>query len=324
MKLARRRKRWPVFAALLVALTARADAPNDARRAQVCVHVGSRDITVGEVEDRMAQVPPFQLRTFGASDDEIRRNFVAQVIVPDALWAQGASARHLDAQIPTRFDLDRVRAQATLRALRARLGPPENVPMSDVQAYYDKYKSRYDAPERIQIWRISCATREEARSVLAEAKKDPTVTHWDKLTREHSLDKATYLRSGNVGFVAADGTSNEAGLRIDPAIPKAAQAVRDGEFVPDPVPEGTGFAVVWRRGTVGASHRTVDDVKAQIQWSILRQKEEDEKKKLVDDLRKKNLREENPELLSGIDVAPPDGVIVPRRRPGEIAPSSSK
>ncbi len=141
MKLARRLKRWPAFAALLVALTARADAPNDARRAQVCVHVGSRDITVGEVEDRMAQVPPFQLRTFGASDDEIRRNFVAQVIVPDALWAQGASARHLDAQIPTRFDLDRVRAQATLRALRARLGPPENVPMSDVQAYYDEIQS---------------------------------------------------------------------------------------------------------------------------------------------------------------------------------------
>ena len=318
-------KTWPTLAALLLALSAHADAdaPTD-RRAQVCVHVGARDITVGEVEDRMAQVPPFQLRTFGANDDEIRRNFVAQVIVPDALWAQGASARHLDTQIPTRFDLDRVRAQATLRALRARLGSPESVPMSDVQAYYDKYKSRYDAPERIQIWRISCATREEARTVLAEAKKDPTVTHWDKLTREHSLDKATYLRSGNVGFVAADGTSNEAGLRIEAAIPKAAQAVRDGEFVPDPVPEGTGFAVVWRRGTVGASHRTVDDVKAQIQWSILRQKEEDEKKKLVDDLRKKNVHEENPELLSGIDVAPPDGVIVPRRRPGEVAPSSSK
>jgi len=315
---------WPVFAAVLFAVAARADAPTDPRRAIVCVHVGNRDITVGEVEDRMAQVPPFQLRTFGADEDEIRRNFVAQVIVPDALWAQGASARHLDTQIPTRFDLDRARAQATLRALQKRLGSPNDVPMAEVQAYYDKNKSHYDAPERIQIWRISCATREEAQTVIAAAKKDPTVANWDKLAREHSLDKATYLRSGNVGFVAADGTSNEAGLRIDPAIPKAAQAVRDGEFVPDPVPEGSGFAVIWRRGTVGASHRSVEDVKAQIQWSIMRQKEDDEKKKLLDELRKTNLKEENPELLSGIDVAPPDGIIVPRKRPGEVAPTSSK
>jgi len=316
--------RRAVALALLFASLGVARADVDARRAQVCVTVGARAITVGEVEDRMAQVPPFQLRTFGNSDAEIRRNFVEQVIVPDALWAQGASARHIDTQVPTRFDLDRVRAQATLRAIRDRLGPPSSIPMADVQAYYDKNKARYDAPERFQIWRISCATREEAQTVIADAKKDPTVTHWNKLARDHSLDKATSLRSGNIGFVALDGTSNETGLRIDPAIPKAAATVRDGEIVSDPVTEGTSFAVVWRRGTVGASHRGVEDVKDQIQWSLLRDREADEKKKLLVALRAKNLKQFNPEILSGIDVAPPDGVIVPRKRPGAIAPGASK
>jgi peptidyl-prolyl cis-trans isomerase C len=318
-------RRTLVLSLLVASLgTARADAPADARRAAVAVRVGGRAITVGEIEDRMAQVPPFELRTFGASEAEIRRNFVEQVIIPDALWAQGASARHVDTQVPTRFDLDRVRAQATLRAVRARLGPASSIATSDVQAYFDAHKARYDAPERYQIWRISCATRAEADTVLAEAKKDPTVTRWNKLARDHSLDKATYLRSGNIGFVSLDGASNETGLRIDPAIPKAAATVRDGEIVPAPVAEGTGFAVVWRRGTVGASHHTVDEEKEQIQWAILREREEAAKKTLLDDLRKKNLKEINPELLTGIDVAPPDGVIVPRKRPGEIAPGSSR
>ena len=95
-------------------------------------------------------------------------------------------------------------------------------------------------------------------------------------------------------------------------------------IVSDPVPEGCDFAVVWRRGTVGASHRSVADVKEQIQWAIMRQREDDEKKKLLAELRKANLKEVNPELLTGIDVAPPDGVIVPRKRPGQIAPGSSK
>ncbi len=316
-----------VFAstALLLAFgNARADVPNDPRRAAVCVHVGTRDVTVGEVEDRMAQVPTFQLRTFGKDDAEIRRAFVDQVIIPDALWAQGASARHVDVQVPTRFDLDRARAQSTLRAMKARLGPPQSVSMDDVQAYYDKNKARYDAPERYQIWRISCATREEAQSVIAEAKKDATVPHWNKLARDHSLDKATYLRGGNVGFVTLDGQSNETGLKIDPAVARAASTVKDGELVSDPVAEGSGFAVVWRRGTVGASHRSVTEVKEQIQWAILRQREEDEKKKLLSDLRAKNVKEYNPEILTGIEVAPPDGVIVPRKRPGQVAPGSSK
>jgi len=272
----------------------------------------------------MAQVPAFQLKTFGNNDAEIRKAFVEQVIIPEALWSQGAKARHIDTRVPTRFDLDRARAQATLRALKARLGPPQNVSMEDVQAYYDKNKPRYDAPERYQIWRISCATREEAQSVIAQAKKDPTVPTWNKLARDHSLDKATYLRGGNVGFVTLEGQSNETGLKIEPAIAKAASAVKDGEIVPDPVAEGSGFAVVWRRGTVGASHRSVTEVKEQIQWSILRQREEDEKKKLLAELRAKNLKEVNPEILTGIDVAPPDGVIVPRKRPGQVAPGSSR
>ena len=297
---------------------------SDPRRSAVALHVGDRAVTVGEIEDRMAKVPPFQLRTFGATEAEIRRNFVDQVVIPEEMWAKGAEARHIETAVPTRFDLDRVRAEAALRALRARVGGPSSVSMGDVQAYYDKNKARYDAPERHQIWRVLCATKQEASTVLADAKKDATVTHWNKLAREHSLDKATYLRGGNLGFVAPDGTSNEAGLKVEPAVVKAASLVRDGELVAEPVAEGSSFAVVWRRGTVGASHRSVDDVKEQIQASILRERSEDEKKKLLADLRSKNLKELNPELLTGIDIQPPDGTVVPRRRPGQVAPGSSR
>jgi peptidyl-prolyl cis-trans isomerase C len=303
--------------------SARADS-DESRRAAVAVRVGERAITVGEIEDRMAQVPAFQLRTFGATDAEIRRAFVEQVIVSDALWAAGASARHIDRSVPTRFDLDRARAQAMLAALRRGIGGAEKVSMEDVQAYYDKNRPRYDAPERYQLWRISCATKAEAETVLADAKHDPTIVHWNKLARDHSLDKATYLRSGNVGFVSLDGTSNEAGLKVDPAIVKAAAGVHDGEMVAEPVANGAAWDVVWRRGTVGASHRSVEDAKEQIQRTILHEREDDQKKKLLADLRAKNLKEYNPELLSGIDVAPPDGVVVPRKRPGQIAPGASR
>ena len=34
---------------------------------------------------------------------------------------------------------------------------------------------------------------------------------------------------------------------------KAAEAVKDGELLPQPVPEGQNFAVIWRRRTIGAT-----------------------------------------------------------------------
>ncbi len=293
------------------------------RRAAVVATVGPRNITVGELEDRLAQVPPFQLRTFGATPEAVRRKFLNEVLVPETLFALGAGARHLDDKVPTRFDLDRVRADATLRALRARLGPASAIPMDEVRKYYDAHKARYDAPERYNVYRILCATREEAETVLAAAKKDQSLSTWNKLARDHSVDKATNLRGGNLGFVAPDGTSNEAGLKVDPGVVKAATTVRDGQMVPQPVPEGPDFAVVWRRGTVGASHRSVDDVKEQIQSAIYRDRVDAETKKLIGDLKTQKLKDYAPELLNGIDVAPPDGTIVPRKRPGQVAPATT-
>ena len=90
-----------------------------------------------------------------------------------------------------------------------------------------------------------------------------------------------------------------------------------------PVAEGSAFAVLWRRGTVGASHRTVEEVKEQIQSSLWRDRVDAATKTLLDELKKKDLKEKNAELLDGIDVTPPDGNVVPRKRPGQVAPVGS-
>ena len=314
------------FVALGVALgpSARAQSPvQDAetvRRATVVAHVGPKTITAGELEDRMAQIPAFQLRTFGATPAEVKQKFLSDVMITELLLASGAEARHLESKIPTRFDLDRVRAQATLRAIRSQVGTASNVSEADAKAYYEQNRPEYDAPERLNLWRIRCATREEALTVLADAKKDLTLAHWNQLARDHSVDKATSMRGGNLGFLTPDGTSSEAGFRADPGLVKAAAAVRDGELVPDPIAEESQFSVVWRRGTVGASHRAFVDVKEQIQALVYRSRVDGATKSLVDTLRKRDLSENNVELLDGIDISLPDAIVVPRKRSGQVAP----
>jgi peptidyl-prolyl cis-trans isomerase C len=301
--------RAAVFAAVVftAALFARGDlraedaggaAADSARRAQVVARLGAaRTITVGELEDRIAALPPFQRATFGADAAAVRRAFLQQVLVPEALESLGAQAEKLDQRQPTSYAVERARSQATVRAIRARIGPESAIPLEDVQRYYDANRARYDTPERYQIWRILCKTREEAQSVLESAKKDPTPKEFGDLAREHSIDKASNLRAGNLGFIAADGTSNEPGLRVDPAIVRAAQGVRDGEIVPAPVAEGENFAVVWRRGTIAANKRTVDQVAAQIRDTLWKARVKDETDKLVASLRAAKVRDSNPSLL---------------------------
>ena len=315
-----------VLAALALVLAA-LPAHADERTATVVVRVGPRAVTVGEIEDRLAQLSPLQRASYGATPEAIRKKFVDEVIVPEALLELGAEQKKLVSRPEVSYDLDRTRADATLRAVRAKVGPASSIPEADARKYYDENKARYDAPERINIWRIPCKTREEADTVLAAAKKDSAVTSWNALARDHSVEKSSALRGGNLGFVGPDGASNESGVKVDPAVVKAAAAVKDGELVATPIEEpGMGWSVVWRRGTVGASKRSFDEVAPQIRDTLFKQRVEVEMKKLTADLRAANVKGFAPEILETVDLTPA-ATVVPRKRPGQVpplgAPSSS-
>jgi peptidyl-prolyl cis-trans isomerase C len=285
----------------------RADpAAEGARRSRGVATLGAnRTITVGELEDRIAALAPFQRASFGADAAAVRHAFLAKVLVPEALESLGGGKEKLDRQQPTAYQLERARSQSVVRAIRARLGPESAIPMEDVQKYYDDHLARYDAPERYQIWRILCKTREDAQSVLDAARKDPTPKAFGDLARDHSLDKATNLRSGNLGFVSADGTSKEPGLRVDVSIVRAAQGVQDGQLVATPVSEGEGFAVVWRKGTLAATRRTVDQVAAQIRDILWKTRVKEATDGLIAGLRAARLHDLDVSLLSTLGATPP-------------------
>jgi peptidyl-prolyl cis-trans isomerase C len=277
-------------------------------------------ITVGEVEDRLAPIPRFQLRTFGATSGEIARKFLDQVIVHDALLALGAQGKHIDQDPAVKVMLDRTLSGATLRKVREQIGIANAIPMSEVQQYYDANRAHYDQKDRVNVWRILCPSRDEALTVLDAAKKDPTIQNFTQLARDHSLDKATYMRGGNLGFVGDDGVSNEPGVRVDPAVVAAARSVKDGELVPAPVQEGTAFAVAWRRGTVAGQHFTVEQVAQQIRDTLWHQKAEAAEKALMDKLRADKVKDVNEILLGTFDVAVNDGTIKARKKPGQVPP----
>jgi peptidyl-prolyl cis-trans isomerase C len=272
-------------------------AEDPARRSKIVAQVGpNATITVGALEDRIATMPGFQRRALGPVE-ALPSKLLSDILVPEVLVSLGAAAEGLERRPAVSNVLDRARSMAAIRALRGQLGPPEAIPMSEVAAYFDEHRTMFDAPERYQIWRILCATREEAKAVLDQATNDPTPKNFETLAREHSTDKATYLRSGNVGFVAQDGTSNDPALRVDPAIVAAARGVSDGSLVSDPVPEGDAFAVVWRRGTLRPPKRTVDEAAPQIRDTLWKLHLKTQTDSLLAALRAAKVRDVNEGLL---------------------------
>ncbi len=269
----------------------------------VVARVGAADtVTSASLAARIAAMPAFQRATFGRTGPEVARRYLEEVVVPERLVEAAARSDRLAEKPAVALAVDRVLSGATVRAVRARVGSPSAVAADEVHAYFEANRARYDAPERYRVARVLCRTREEALAVIAAARADSTPKAIDALAREHSQDNGTNLRGGDLGFVTEDGTSNEPGLKVDPAVVRAARSVADGELVPQPVAEGDLFAVVWRRGTIAARKHTADDVAPPIRDAVAKAHVKEETDRLLAGLRAARVHDENASLLDGLDL----------------------
>jgi peptidyl-prolyl cis-trans isomerase C len=304
-----------LFATSWQARTVHADVSPD--EVTIVARVGTRTISAAEVSRRIAQIPPFQLRTLGKTADEVRRAFVDRVMVPELLLAQGA----VDSKLAERDEVaEHVRGKlrnAMLAQIRAEATTGAPVTDAEVKAYYEANAAKYHAPARVQIWRIQVAKREEAVALLAELKKDASPKRWNELAREKSLDHATNLRGGNLGFVAPDGTTSEAGMKVDVALLAAVATAKDAELVPEPVKDGERWSVLWRRQSMRAIDRELAMEAPLIRPILVHERGETKTRALVEKLREERVTELNPDVVEMLEVSA-SGDLQPVRRPGTM------
>ncbi len=283
----------------------------------IVARVGTRTISAADVSRRIAQLPPFQLRAFGRTPDEVRRGFIDKVMVREALLAQGAIDLKLGEHDEVGERIRGVLRNVILGQVRADSGSTGPVSDAEVKAYYEANASKYHAPARIQIWRIQVAKREEAVAILADLKKDPAPKHWNELAREQSIDRATNLRGGNLGFVAPDGTTSEPGLKVEASVLKAVSDAKDAELLPAPVQDGERWSVLWRRNSMKPVDRDLATEAPLIKPILQHERGETKARALVEKLRADHLTEFNPDVVDMLEVSN-TGDLQPIRRPGTM------
>lgn len=260
------------------------------------VQVGGHGLKASDVTRRIAAVPRYRLASFGASPGEVRAHFVESVLVPELLFAAESDRLKLDSRPDVLSRIRSARAGALIEQIRRDAAAPP-VPDGEVKAYFEAHRAEFYQPERLRLARILTDDEALARKILEDVRGAGGPERWSKLAREHSLDDATKMRGGALGFVFPDGRTEYPQLHVDPMLYAAAARVKDGELVGDPVKEGNRFAIVWRRGTLPKVARTVEDEQDRIKEIIVRRRTDDAIQSLLEGLRNHYVTELRPELL---------------------------
>ncbi|HVZ31085.1 MAG TPA: peptidylprolyl isomerase, partial [Polyangiaceae bacterium] len=218
-------------------------------------HVGAVALGAREIQRRAARLAPFQIAALGSTWPEQRSRLLHDELIPDALLESAAA--HETGLYGAR---DRALVEALGAELRARTPAP--TPAS-IRAYYDQHRAQYEQPRSLLLWRILVAHAGDVDGLLEEL-EPLDESKWSLLARERSLDDATNMRAGSLGYVFADGRTHMPTLRVSPGLFAAAAQVADGQLVPHAVPDAGGFALIWRRASREASSRSFVDVAPQI------------------------------------------------------------
>jgi peptidyl-prolyl cis-trans isomerase C len=298
------------IALILASATAYASA------AKPVVLVGAEAVDAAGVARALGRVPPFQLAELGADDAARRRAVVEKLLVPELLGAAEARARGLDKKPRTADRLRDVYSRVMDAELARETSDKQPVTDADVQKYFDEHRDRFETPRRIRIWRILVKDEALAKKIIAESQGAPGPARWSNFAREHSLDAATKLRDGDLGFVRPDGSTETPRLRVDPALFAAVDKLSDGQIAPEPLQVAAGIAVVWRRGSLPAISRTVAQESGAIRTLLTRERLEAARQALVAGLRKERVKLLDTQLLETL----PDAMFAPPEVPARALP----
>ena len=227
------------------AKTARADAGviddassaarEAARRQQVLARGEGVQVTVGDVEDAIAQQGAgararYTARTRGGvgrvtRGDEVALKALVASLVRAELLADEAERRGYENQAPVRYLTKDSAAQALVRSEIEDKVTPESVAEQDVRAYYDAHPAEFHRHAMRRASQIVVDGETEAER-LAQQAQGVDARGFAELAKAHSKDVETKAQGGDLGYFAAAPENDPPRAKGQPAIePHVRQAV---------------------------------------------------------------------------------------------------
>lgn len=316
-------KRWPAMRwtlwmplALVGALTGHAVAedaapsPDEERRSKVVATVGSKSITVGELDDLIAARSPYARKRL-LNAEALQE--LADAQVQRELYYQGAQKLGYGDDPEVERFVDQTIVKLFVRKEFEETATPDEVPTADVVQYYEEHADEFRRPEMRRARHILLGSESDAAEVrkllVAEGAQK-----FRKIAKERSLDTETKVRGGDLLYFTADGAlvGRDSKAMVDQTLATAAFALRKTGDLSPPLDLGDGKWSVLELSAIRPERvQSLEQASPGIRRKLWREQREAELEALISKLRAELKPEIHAERLEAIVLEKPDKPIEP-------------
>lgn len=282
------------------------------RRALAVVTYDGGEVTVGELEDAIAQSSPFAQQR--ALEPAALRALLDRSIRFEMMAAE-AERRGYAQQDSVAQAVRQNSVQLMIKREVDEKVTPAAVPADEVAKYYQEHVSEFVRPQMRRASQILLANEADAKALAAQVKA-ADMRAFRELARQKSVDETNKLRGGDLRYFDPTGKPEEAGAEIDPALVKAAYALKNSGDKSDIIKTSAGYAYLMLTGVRPAHEESLKQAEERIRMRLWRQLREKAIDALYQELKQTQAPVTHPELLDAIVFA-----AEPASAPGKGAPT---
>ncbi|HEX7478227.1 MAG TPA: peptidylprolyl isomerase [Polyangiales bacterium] len=273
-----------------------ADPAQAARRAEVLASFGGGQVTVGDLEDAVNAQSVFMRKRY-AEPDALKA--LLDKTVRFELLALEAARRGYDKNDSVLFAVKQNAVQVMVKQEFDDKITPESIPAEDVKKYYAEHIDEFVRPELRRASQLRLPNEPAAKALLAEAKA-ADMRAFRELSRNRSVDEATKLRGGDLGYFDLKGHVADENQVIDPALAKAAFALKTVGDTSEAIKIGDGYSILKLTGQRAAHEETPKAADQTIRMRLWRERRQAGIDGMVANLKAQLKPEVHPELLDAI------------------------
>ena len=259
--------------------------------------VGKMKIMQADLEREMKNLPDFAQQLFKGSEGKER--FLNELVKKELLY-QEAIKRGLDKNAEYKHKVEDFKKITLIeQLLEKEIEAKTKLTDEDIKAYYDEHKEDFSPFNKIRLSLIRVKTEEEAKNILEKLKKGEDFA---KIAKESSIDTNSAKNGGDLGYFSKG--------RMAPLFEEAAFKLKKGE-VSDIVRTSFGFHIIKKEDHKQAGASSFNDVKYEIEQTVLFQKRDQKIRVLINQLKSKAKIKTNQEILKKFQSSLPPPPMTP-------------
>jgi peptidyl-prolyl cis-trans isomerase C len=226
------------------------DPAEIARRSEPVASFQGGVVTIGELEDMILEQNPLMQERYQTMDAV---HVLLDRSVRFELLAAEAKRRGYEKAAPVVLATNQSAVQALIQRDFDNAISTDTIPAADVEKYYSDHIEEFVRGEGRRVSMLVLADEAAAKALLPQAQA-ADLRGFRELARTHSVDETSKQRGGDLPFFDASGRGFDAtDSGVEPAVAKAAFALKEVGDTSRPVQVGQRFAIIRLSGIRAAT-----------------------------------------------------------------------